>query len=258
MLTFLSMAWSLCRQDIQERFAGSVLGAVWVFIWPLVQLFIYIIIFGRLMGARLGMSGNVYSYGLYIASGLLCWTCFANSLNRISRSLVDRRNIVRKVKVNLGVFPAAVCLVELLPFAAGFVLLTIADFCAGWRPGWDWLPLCLLGLYIQMAIAYGLGLFFACLAVFCRDVCEACAICLQMAFWFTPIVYLRSILPDWLQNIIWINPMSAVTGIFQRCFVLGGDICWPVIVYAFIFAHAVLAIGLWAIRHWRKDIRDAL
>lgn len=258
MRRFLNLAWSLCRQDMQERFAGSVLGTVWVFIWPLVQLFIYIIIFGKLMGARLGISDNIHAYGLYIASGLLCWTCFANSLSRASRSLVDKRNIIRKVNVNLAVFPAAVCLGELLPFTAGFALLAIVDLCTGWLPQRSWLPLTILGLYIQMTLAYGLGLFFACVAVFWRDICEACAIGLQMAFWFTPIVYLPSILPDWLASVIWINPMTAVTGLYQQGFVLGGSTHWPVVLYAFLVAHAALALGIHAVRHWQKDIRDAL
>lgn len=60
----LKLALALCRQDIQERFAGSLLGALWVFIWPLVQLFIYIIIFGKMMGGRLGGESQMYSYGV--------------------------------------------------------------------------------------------------------------------------------------------------------------------------------------------------
>lgn len=258
MLTFFSLACSLCRQDIQERFAGSVLGSLWIFIWPVVQLFIYMIIFGRLMGARLGMSGSAYAYGIYIASGLLCWTCFSNALGRSCRCLVEKRGIIRKVRVSLAVFPTAVCLGELPPFAAGFILLAVVDFCAGWRPGWSWLPLALLGLHIQMALAWGLGMFFACLAVFWRDVCEACAIALQMAFWFTPIVYLPSILPDWLAGIIWINPMSVAAGIYQHIFLLGGALNWFHVLYAFICAHAALALGAWSLRRLQKDMRDAI
>ncbi len=258
MLNFLSLAAFLCWQDIQERFAGSVLGAMWVFIWPIIQLFIYLIIFGKLMGARLGMSSNVLAYGFYIASGLVCWTCFANSLGKISRCLVDKRDIIRKAPTNLALFPTAVCLGELLPFAAGFILLFAADLCAGWHPDFGWICLTAVGLYTLIVLAYGLGLFFACLAVFWRDICEICAICLQMAFWFTPIVYLRSILPDWLQNLVWINPMTAVTAIYQQCFVLGGAPAWPQILYSLLFAHASLALGLWTLRHWQKDIRDAL
>lgn len=258
MLKFFSLVAALSIQDLQERFAGSFLGGLWVFIWPVVQLFIYIIIFGRLMGARLGMSGEVYAYGLYIASGLLCWTAFAASLNRSTRAFIDRRHIITKVPVNLAVFPAALCLVELLPFAAGFALLFAADLITGWRPDFLAFLLVLAAIYIQISLCFGLGLLFACIAVFMRDMAEACAIALQMAFWFTPIVYLPSILPHWLQKLLWLNPMSGITGIFQQFFVLGGSPDWLSLIYAFIFGQLALGAGIWSLHRWRKDIRDVI
>lgn len=258
MLKFLSLAWTLACQDLQDRFAGAMLGTLWIFIWPLVQLFIYIIIFGKLMGARLAISTHTFAYGFYIASGLLLWTFFANSLSRASRSLVDRRNIIRKVRVNLALFPAAACIGELLPFAAGFVLLFVADLATGWQPSLPSLGLVLLALYIAAILAYGLGLFFACLAAFARDICEACAIALQMAFWFTPIVYLPSILPNWLASVLWANPVAALTRVFQHCFVPAVSITAWHILYALAFAHLALALGVFCLNSWQKDLRDVL
>lgn len=258
MLKFFKLAIALSRQDLGERFAGSMLGGMWVFIWPLVQLSIYIIIFGRLMGARLGMRGDVYAYGFYIAAGLLCWTAFANSLNRSARSFVERRHIISKVPVNLAVFPGAMCLVELLPFAAGFCLLLGADLLTGWRPRPGAFCLLILGLYIQASLSFGMGLFFACVAVFMRDMAEICAIGLQVAFWFTPVVYLPSILPDWLRQLLWLNPMTAVTSLFQQFFVLGGEPDLGALAYALALSQLALGLGLWSLRRWRMEILDAI
>ncbi|MFP4573187.1 MAG: hypothetical protein ACLFNW_09470, partial [Desulfobacterales bacterium] len=43
----------LTRRDYIERYAGSMLGWAWALIWPLVPLFIYIVIFGKFMGGSL-------------------------------------------------------------------------------------------------------------------------------------------------------------------------------------------------------------
>lgn len=258
MLKFAALTAALCRQDLQERFAGSALGAAWVFIWPLVQLFIYIVIFGKLMGARLGMDHRAFSYGFYIAAGLLSWTYFAASLTRAARSFIDRASIIRKVNVELAVFPAAICLSEMLPFAAGLGLLLLADLLAGWLPSPFWGLMLTGAFYCQTVLAFGLGLLLACAAVFARDVAEATAICLQMAFWFTPIVYLPSILPQWLGQILWINPMCAITGIFQNFFILNGQPDWPGICYAAAASHLALGLGLLALRRLRKDILDVV
>lgn len=257
-MTLLSRLLSICHQDLQERFAGSILGTLWVFIWPLIQLLIYLLIFGKLMGGRLGNQGGTYSYGFYIASGLLCWTCFASSLARCTRCLIDKSGIIRKVRVDLPLLPAAVCAAELLPFAAGFVLLAAANLLTGWIPSLPSLALAGLAIYIQTTLAFGLGAFLACTTVFIRDTSEITGVCLQMAFWFTPIVYLPAILPDWLANMLWLNPMAEVTAIFQHCFVLTPLPDLAAIIYALIIAQAALGLGCWALRSWRKDMLDVL
>lgn len=258
LIDFCGLAASLCKQDIQERFAGSLLGSLWVFIWPLVQLFIYIIIFGKMMGGRFSGNAQVCSYGIYVAAGLLSWTCFANTLHRTSRVFVDKRHVIGKVNVDLKVFPLFICMAELLPFAAGVLLLALADLLSGWHPSPVLLAWMFFALYCQQVLAVGLGLFFASCAVFVRDTVEAVAIALQIAFWFTPIVYLPSILPDWVRNLLFINPMVHITGIFQQCFVFVDQISWASVLYAAIASHAALGLGLYVFNRLEKDIRDVL
>lgn len=255
---FFLLAASLCKQDLQERFAGALLGSLWIFIWPLVQLFIYLVIFGKLMGGRFGGDGQLYSYGIYVASGLLAWSCFAATLQRTARAFTDKRQIISKVVVDLRVFPLAICMAELLPLALGALLLTMADLFSGWRPDAALLGWACLALYCQQLLAMGLGLFFACCAVFVRDTTEAVTIALQVAFWFTPIVYLPSILPEWVRTALQINPMTHVVGIFQQCFVFGQGISAGAVLYLLLTAHAAAGLGLYTLHRLHKDIRDVL
>lgn len=258
MKNFFKLVSSICKQNLLERFAGSYLGAVWMFVWPVVQLFIYVIIFGRLMGSRLGVDNHVYSYGVYVASGLLCWTTFSNILLRVSRILVEKKPIISKVAVDLRVFPAAICLEELIPYLAGLILLALVDLASGWVPSVPHVLLMIFAMYCLMVLAFGLGLFFCCCAVFLRDIMELVPVLLQIAFWFTPIVYLPSILPECLRNLLWINPVTGITHIFQQCFVLEGSIAWASIIYFTICAHAALILGIYAHHKLEKDIRDVL
>ena len=48
----------------------------------------------------------------------------------------------------------------------------------------------------------GLGLLLATLNVFFRDIGHATGIVLQFAFWFTPIVYPLSIVPEWARDVL--------------------------------------------------------
>lgn len=210
------------------------------------------------MGARLGMEGHSQSYGIYVASGLLAWTCFANTLQGCAHVFRNKRNIIGKVNVDLRIFPLAVCLGELIPFFAGLALMCLADLFFAWSPSPGLFILLFLAFWCQQALAVGLGAFFGCCAVFARDVLEIVAIGLQIGFWFTPIVYLPSILPDWLCPFIWINPMTCVTEIFQQCFVFGNYPPWKHTLYLLLISHMALCLGIFALHKWQKDIRDVL
>jgi lipopolysaccharide transport system permease protein len=54
--------------------------------------------------------------------------------------------------------------------------------------------------------ALGLGITFGSLFVFVRDIQQVVQIVFQLWFWFTPIVYLTSVLPDYAQKILLFNP----------------------------------------------------
>lgn len=251
-------AFVLCRQDINERFAGSLLGATWIFIWPMVQLAIYIIIFGKMMGGRFSGEAQVYSYGVYVASGLITWTCFANTLQRTSRILMEKRQIIAKVNVPLTVFPLFICLAELVPFTLSVVVLALVDALSGWWPDATLLLYALLAIYCQQVLAVGVGLVGAICAVFIRDVTEILSIVLQVGFWFTPIVYVVSILPEWVQSALVLNPLYHVTSVLQNCFIFGRTPGISGLLYVFVFSHAALVFGLWLMKKLEKDIRDVL
>lgn len=258
--TLFSLAITLCRYDLQERFAGALLGTVWLFLWPLVQLTIYIVIFGHMMGVRLGIPGNahLYSYGIYVAAGLLSWTCFAATLQRTSNVFVAKRQILSKVFLDLRVYPISICCTELIPFGAGLLLLSVFAFFSGWVPRTELCLYLFYALCMQQLLAMGLGLFFACIAVLIRDTLEAVQVALQIAFWFTPIVYHPSILPQWVRSLLQWNPMQHCIAHFQNCFVFGSSPTLLDILYPLLAAACAVALGLITLRHMEKQIRDAL
>lgn len=69
-----SLLLELARRDFSERYAGSVSGLLWALLLPLVMIFIYTVIFSRVMGAKLPGIGSTYSYGIYLIAGVVPWT----------------------------------------------------------------------------------------------------------------------------------------------------------------------------------------
>ena len=252
-----ALIWDLTKRDFSERFAGSILGSVWAFIWPLVNLFIYIVIFGKFMGGRLPGSSDIYAYSIYLSVGLIPWTSFAGSIARSSTVFLDKKNIISKIDVSLPSLLVFINLSETITF----IITNVFFFAFLLATGYDFsLKLLLFPFifFLQQILAFGLGLLSATLTVFLRDLKEVVGIILQLWFWFTPIVYVSSILPDFVKNILVFNPAFIITESYHRIFVFDG---YPVITSMILLtaiAHFILFASYALFRILEKDVRDFL
>jgi len=253
----VSFIIELTKRDFVERFAGSVLGAVWAFIWPLVTLFIYIIIFGKLMGGRLPGSADIYSYSIYLSVGLIPWTNFANSISRSTTVFLDKKHIISKVKISLPSLLVFINLSEAVTFVITscflVLFLVISDYTFTSR-----ILLVPFIYYLQQLLAFGLGLLFATLTVFIRDLKEMVGITLQLWFWFTPIIYVVGILPEFVKKIMVYNPVYIIIESYQRIFVFNDYPDFRSLIILSIISHLVLLVAYVVFRALEKDVRDFL
>jgi lipopolysaccharide transport system permease protein len=250
-----SLILELAKRDFIERYSGSALGFVWSFIYPLINILIYMIIFGSLMGARLQGMSSVWGYGVYLIAGLVPWTAFANTVTRASTVFLDKKNIIAKIHVDLPTLPLFIVISETVTFVVTLVIFIAILLITGFTLSWYLVLIPVLYL-IQQVLAYALGFFFAIFVVFIRDLKEVVAIAFQIWFWFTPIVYVFDILPAFVQQVLLWNPMLAVVSAYHDIFVFQR-------MPSFFYLYLVLAAGVGLIiidylifRKLEKDIRD--
>lgn len=251
----ISLILELTKRDFIERYSGSTLGFAWSFIYPLVNILIYMIIFGSLMGARLPGMSSIWGYGVYLIAGLVPWTAFTNTVNRSSTVFLEKKHIISKIRVDLPTLPLFIVLSETITFIVTLTIFIIILLLAGISLS-PYLVLIPAVYLIQQLFAYSLGFLLAMLVVFLRDLKEVVAIGFQIWFWFTPIVYVFSILPSVVQQILVWNPMLSVVSAYQDMFVFQR---MPSFFYLSIVL--ILSIGLiladYAIfKKLEKDIRD--
>ncbi|MEI6842243.1 MAG: ABC transporter permease, partial [Methanomicrobiales archaeon] len=196
-----SLIIELAKRDFTERYSGSALGFIWSFIYPLINILIYMIIFGSLMGARLPGMSSIWGYGVYLIAGLVPWTAFANTVTRSSTVFLDKKNIIAKIHVDLPTLPLFIVLSESVTFVVTLAIFLVILLITGVSLSWYLLLIPLIYL-IQQVFAYALGFFLAMFVVFLRDLEEVVAIGFQIWFWFTPIVYVFEILPATAQKVL--------------------------------------------------------
>lgn len=211
------------QREFQSRYRNSLLGALWTIINPLAMIIVYTVIFSRLMQARLPGVDNDLGYGIYLCAGLLTWGLFAEILGRSQAVFLEHANLLKKLSFPRICLPLVVVLNALLNFVIIFGLFLGFLLVTGNFPGWvviGMLPV----LLVQVVFAVGLGLILGVLNVFFRDVGQMTGIVLQFWFWFTPIIYPPSILPESAAQLLKWNPMLPIIQAYQGIFV---EAAWP-------------------------------
>ena len=202
------------RREIVTQYRGSLLGAAWVLIGPMAMILIYTLVFSHLMRSRLVGVDSAFGYSIFLCAGLLPWTFFAESLTRLQAVFVTNGNLMKK-----AMFPR-ICLPIVALGVAGFNFVVIVSLfliflvVSGSFPGLVLLA-ALPALSVQIALATGLGMLFATLNVFFRDVGQAVTLLLQFWFWLTPIVYPLASLPGWAQSVLVWNPLAVIVSHYQ-------------------------------------------
>jgi len=211
------------RREFQLRYRGTMLGIAWAVLQPLAMILIYTVIFSQVMKAKLhGVEGD-FAYSIYLCAGIITWGLFSEIIQRSQSVFLDNANLLKKLSFPRLILPVIVVATALLNFAIVFGIFLIFLLITSNFPGMTILAMIPL-LTVQVLFAVGLGVTLGVLNVFFRDVGQLSGMLLQFWFWATPIVYIASILPEWLRPWMNLNPMYHVMQGYQNIFVANQ---WP-------------------------------
>jgi lipopolysaccharide transport system permease protein len=213
---------SSIRNEFSSRFVRSRFGGVWAILNPLAQVTIYALILSNILQAKLvGIDGK-YSFAVYLTAGMLCWNLFSEIVSRSLNVFVANGNMIKKAMFPRIVLPAiavGACLLDnLLLFLAILVVFALLGHMPG--PEIVWLPLLML---TTTALSVGIGLILGVLNVFVRDIAQVVPILLQVLFWFTPIVYPLSIIPEDYRPYLYLNPIFPLVRAYQDALVFSSS-----------------------------------
>ena len=211
------------KREFQMKYRDSMLGAAWTVINPLAMIVVYTVIFSQVMRMRLPGVNSSFAYSVFLCSGVLSWGLFAEIVTRSQTVFIENANMLKKLSFPKLCLPVITVLNALLNFSIIFGLFTAFLIISGNFPGWSYLAL-LPVFIILMAFSAGLGIMLGILSVFFRDVGQLFSVILQFWFWFTPIVYPATVLPDAVRRFLIINPMAGIIAACQQILVFGK---WP-------------------------------
>ena len=199
------------KKEIRGRYKNSILGIMWSFLNPLLQLAVYSIIFGALL------AGGDKTYHIYICVALIPWTYFTTAITQSAFTVIGNADIIKKVYFPREILPISVVTSGAVNFVISTIIILAFVTFSGIGLSW-YLVFYPFILLIQFILLLGISFIVSSVTVYFRDLEHIIGVILMAAFYATPIVYKLEQLPANLQIIMQLNPMTHLINAYRDIF----------------------------------------
>ena len=222
--------------DVRQQYTGSVLGAFWAFLFPLLQLSIFAGLYTVIFKVRpTGL--DEWEYVLLVFSGLVPLLTFTAIITAATGSLSANKNLLLNTVFPAELIPLRSALAAHVPGLAGLFITLALGFVLG-RTSWQ--ALLLLPVFWILLIMFGIGLgwMLSLFTLVAKDIQQGIGLILMLMTILSPFAYTPEMVPSTLKFIIYLNPLSYFVLSFQQLIAYG---VWPEFVPA--TGAAILGIG---------------
>lgn len=242
----------LVWRDFKVRYAQTALGPVWSLLQPLLNTFVFTIIFG--VFAKLPSDG--VPYPLFALAAQVPWMFFSNAFSAASNSLVQNTNLVTKVYFPRLVIPLSSVAIGIVDFAIALILLAAAMVWYGAAPTLRSIAVLPLVIATMGLLAVGVGCWLAALNIKYRDVKYVTPVLLQLWQYASPVAYAMSLVPPRWRALYALNPMAGVIEGFRGSLLGTSVVPWRVISISLVTGVVICVGGIAYFRRMEHYFAD--
>ena len=249
---YREMIRSLIYRDLRGRYKGSVLGFLWTFLNPLLQLGVYTIVFSSIM--RMGID----DYYLFLFVALIPWMFCATSIVGGSTCILANQNLVTKIYFPREVLPLAIVTSNFINMLYCFVIvLGVVILCSSKINfiAWIYLPLIAVLEYI---LVLGLTFFFSSITVYLRDLQHILGVVTLGWQFLTPVMYSIDMVPHEYLTFFNLNPMTPIITAYRDILYYGKIPHIETLCSAFIFSIITLILGFMVFNRLKRRFAEEL
>jgi len=211
---YKQMLISTVKKDLRSRYRGSILGFLWTFINPLMQLVVYSVVFKRLMRS------TEENYAMFVFTALLPWLYCVSSIQASTTCIVSNSNLVKKIYFPRMILPISVSTTSLINYILGLVIVFPALIITGVKLT----PYALLMpviMAVQFIFVTGLCMMLSAFYVYFRDLEHIIGIVTMVWFYLTPVLYNINMFDASFRKILELNPMTQIVMAYRNVLMYG-------------------------------------
>ncbi|MCB1733806.1 MAG: ABC transporter permease [Gammaproteobacteria bacterium] len=207
------------RVELAKRYSGSILGMLWVPLFPVlflsVYLFVYLVIF------KMKFPGySQLDYVVYVFCGLVPYIGFMESVNSGCHAIKQNIHLVKNVMLPIELVPVRYVLSSMVAQLVGMgVLLLLVALNGSLSLHLTWLPILMI---LQIAFLVGLVWILAGLAVVVPDISYFVNLMTLLLVFISPIGFKPDMVPSGLSFMVDMNPIYYMLEVFRYSLFYGG------------------------------------
>lgn len=208
---YLSFALLYATSQLKLRYRRAWLGRLWNLLEPLLFLGVLSVVFSVVNRA------DLRDFAVYLFAGLVPWRYVERAIVGGADSIADGAWLLKRTPAPAQVLPLVAWLSATADFAFSFValLLALALLLDQWTVHLLALPLSVVAVGL---VSLGLGMVFAVLNVFARDIKPLLQVGLMLLFFSSPVLIMRSSVPagSVVERIFDSHPLTPLLALFQK------------------------------------------
>lgn len=258
-IEYRDLIFMFLKRNFTSAYKQTILGPLWFLITPLLTSSMFTVIFGQI--AKISTDG-VPQFLFYMV-GNTAWSYFSSCLTSTASTFTSNAYLFGKVYFPRLISPITSVIYALFSF---FIQLTLTVIImiyfivtqnAVFAPTL-WLMLIPLMILHMGCLGLGIGIIISSLTTKYRDLSILVGFGVQLWMYATPIVYPLSQVPDFLKNIIMINPMAPIVNNFRYALLGCGEPLVGGWVASAVFTFVTLLFGIILFSRIEKNFMDTV
>jgi len=239
------LLFSLIRRNFLLNSQQTILGPFWTLLQPLLTLFIYVLVFGKMVGISTGSLPPV----LFYFSGIVLWNFFNDSFLENSNSFRDNLYLFSKVYFPRIIMPFSIASTHFLRMLIQLFFLFVLIFFYTATKGFD-IPFSLwtfafpLSILMVGSLGFGMGLICSVFTAKYRDLSHIVVIGIRLLMFVTPVIYPLASIKNHFQWIVKLNPLTPFFELFRFSMLGEGSVDLTQLLISGLFIVIVTITGL--------------
>jgi ABC-type polysaccharide/polyol phosphate export permease len=202
----LMLGW----QDIKKSYRRSVFGQVWITIGMSVTIAAIGLVFGTIFGSPMEV------FLPYLASGIISWALITGILNDGANTFIAAEGMIKQISINKLVYLLRVVWRSIIISAHNMVIFPVVLLIFAVWPGRAIL-LWPIGVALAVFSLSGAALILGILSIRYRDVPNIVNAALTVAFYSTPVIWMRENVGDnpLVDAMVNLNPLYHLLSIMR-------------------------------------------